>query len=69
MLDLDPRHVEMIHAARACGAGANYAGSGGSIVCACRDTAHQAEVITQLRAVGWGAIAPAISTPAVAARA
>ena len=38
MLELDPRHVEMIHTARACGAGANYAGSGGSIVCACRDT-------------------------------
>jgi glucuronokinase len=29
--ELDPRHVRMIEAARACGAAANYAGSGGAI--------------------------------------
>jgi len=33
MLRLDPRHIEMIRTARACGASANHAGSGGSIVC------------------------------------
>ena len=32
LLDLDPRHVAMVHAARAAGASANYAGSGGAIV-------------------------------------
>ncbi|MGZ6645820.1 MAG: mevalonate kinase family protein [Solirubrobacteraceae bacterium] len=32
LLTLDPRHVAMVHAARAAGASANYAGSGGGIV-------------------------------------
>jgi glucuronokinase len=32
LLALDPRHVAMVHAARAAGASANYAGSGGAIV-------------------------------------
>lgn len=35
ILALDPRHVEMIECARACGASANYAGSGGAIVAVC----------------------------------
>lgn len=32
LLELDPRHVAMVAAARAAGASANYAGSGGAIV-------------------------------------
>jgi glucuronokinase len=32
LLELDPRHVAMVTAARAAGASANYAGSGGAIV-------------------------------------
>ena len=32
LLDLDPRHEAMVHAARDAGASANYAGSGGAIV-------------------------------------
>ena len=32
LLELDPRHVAMVRAARAAGASANYAGSGGAIV-------------------------------------
>jgi galactokinase/mevalonate kinase-like predicted kinase len=32
LLELDPRHVAMVRAARATGASANYAGSGGAIV-------------------------------------
>lgn len=32
LLDLDPRHEAMVHAARGAGASANYAGSGGAIV-------------------------------------
>lgn len=35
ILALDPRHLEMIECARACGASANYAGSGGAIVAVC----------------------------------
>jgi glucuronokinase len=44
MLTLDPRHVEMIECARAAGAAANYAGSGGAIVAVCTDAAHRARV-------------------------
>ena len=61
MLELDPRHVEMISVARAAGAGANYAGSGGAIVCVCRDADHQAAVIEALAGVGCAAIPPRIS--------
>jgi galactokinase/mevalonate kinase-like predicted kinase len=61
MLELDPRHVAMIETARAAGAGANYAGSGGAIVCVCRDAAHQQDVIDALAASGCSALAPTIS--------
>jgi glucuronokinase len=44
MLALDPRHAEMIACARAAGAAANYAGSGGAIVAVCTDTAQRARV-------------------------
>jgi glucuronokinase len=44
MLALDPRHVEMIDCARAAGAAANYAGSGGAIVAVCTDDVHRARV-------------------------
>jgi galactokinase/mevalonate kinase-like predicted kinase len=61
MMPLDPRHVAMIETARAAGAGANYAGSGGSIVCVCRDERHQASVVDALRtARGCEALAPRI---------
>jgi glucuronokinase len=52
MLDLDPRHVEMIERARAAGASANYTGSGGAIVCVCRDEHHRDAVSTALCALG-----------------
>jgi glucuronokinase len=35
ILTLDPGHIEMIDCARACGASANFAGSGGAIVAVC----------------------------------
>jgi glucuronokinase len=44
MLMLDPRHVAMIKCARAAGAAANYAGSGGAIAAVCADVAHRARV-------------------------
>jgi glucuronokinase len=52
MLALDPRHVEMIECARAAGAAANYAGSGGAIVAVCADAAHRVRVqagLTRIR--------------------
>ena len=60
LLALDPRHVAMIECARRCGAGANYAGSGGAIVAVCRDESHRGEVIRALRATGCGA---SLTTP------
>lgn len=53
ILTLDPRHVRMIEAARAAGASANYAGSGGAIVAVCPGgDAHRAEVARALGRMG-----------------
>jgi glucuronokinase len=52
MLELDPRHVEMVEIARACGAGANYTGSGGAIVAACNDERHRESVALALAQAG-----------------
>jgi glucuronokinase len=52
MLPLDPRCVEMVDAARSAGAAANYTGSGGAIVAACRDERHVGAVS---RAIGMEA--------------
>jgi hypothetical protein len=52
MMELDVRHVAMIERARACGAGANYTGSGGAIAAVCRDESHRVEVTAALREIG-----------------
>ncbi|MDQ6607820.1 MAG: hypothetical protein M3Z06_14895, partial [Actinomycetota bacterium] len=52
MLVLDPRHVEMIELAQAAGASANYTGSGGAIVCVCRDEAERLAVDEALAGAG-----------------
>ena len=57
MLELDPRHVAMIECARACGAAANYAGSGGAIVAVCAHGAHHSRVDAQLRGSGASELA------------
>ena len=51
LLDLDHRHVAMVRAARACGASANYAGSGGAIVGTLPSTGLE-PVAGALRALG-----------------
>ena len=56
LMDLDPRCVEMIEAARAGGAAANYTGSGGAIVAICRDRRHADEVEPRLAGLGCGVI-------------
>jgi glucuronokinase len=61
MLALDPRHVEMIAVARAADAGANYTGSGGAIVAACRDELHRRRVLDALRAIGCATLAPRVA--------
>lgn len=52
LLELDPRHVAMIRAARDAGAAANYTGSGGAVVCVCADLDHRESVAHRLRAGG-----------------
>jgi len=54
MMKLDERHVAMIKRARACGASANYTGSGGAIAAVCRDESHRAEVTAALREIRCG---------------
>lgn len=54
LLPLDHLCVEMIEAARARGAAANYTGSGGAIVAVCRDRSHAGEVAGALAGVGCG---------------
>jgi glucuronokinase len=51
LMALDPRHVEMIAAARSCGASANYTGSGGAIVAVCGDLDHRATVTAKLESI------------------
>jgi glucuronokinase len=51
-LELDPRCVDMVMAARREGAAANYTGSGGAIVAVCRDSLHAAEVARAVEGMG-----------------
>ncbi len=60
LLDLDPRHVAMVRAARATGASANYAGSGGAIV-GTLPSAGLEPVAHALRALGCEIIAPSLA--------
>jgi glucuronokinase len=63
MLTLHPRHVEMVHCARAAGARVNYAGSGGAIVAVCEHDEHRAAVAQDLRRLGCDTAAVAFPTP------
>jgi glucuronokinase len=54
MMALHPSHVEMVELARACGASANYTGSGGAIVAVCRDQQHRRAVGERLAGAGCG---------------
>jgi galactokinase/mevalonate kinase-like predicted kinase len=59
VVELDPRHARMIGVARACGASANYAGSGGAIVGTVPAAGFEA-VAAALRAEGCAVIAPTV---------
>jgi glucuronokinase len=58
--ELDPRHVRMVQAARAAGASANYAGSGGAIAGTLADRAAFDTLRDALRAEGCEAIRPTL---------
>jgi glucuronokinase len=59
LLELDPRHVAMVHAARAAGASANYAGSGGAIVGTLPSAGFE-PVASALNALGCEVIVPTV---------
>jgi glucuronokinase len=59
VLELDPRHVEMVEAARAVGASANYAGSGGAVV-GTLPAGGPAPLVEALRALRCEVISPTI---------
>jgi glucuronokinase len=63
LIDLDPRHVAMVHAARGAGASANYAGSGGAIV-GTLPRAGPAALESALRALACEVMAPIAFTNA-----
>jgi glucuronokinase len=58
--ELDPRHVRMVELARAAGASANFAGSGGAIAGTLPDPEALEALRTALRAEGCDAIRPSI---------
>ena len=55
--------IEMIETARACGASAKFAGSGGAILGTYRDEATFAELTRRLGAVGSRVIKPQVAAP------
>jgi mevalonate kinase len=59
LMELDPRHVAMVEAARGAGASANYAGSGGAIV-GTLPTGGLEPVASALRALGCEIIVPSL---------
>jgi glucuronokinase len=61
ILQLDPRHVEMIGVARATGAAANYTGSGGAIVVVCRNGEHRDLALKRIAGIGAATLALDIS--------
>jgi glucuronokinase len=52
MLTLDPAHAELVHVARSAGAAANYAGSGGAVVCLCLSDDQRPAVREALVTIG-----------------
>ena len=57
MMTLDPRHVEMVDIGRSAGAGVNYTGSGGAVVCVCPPSCSPTDVERALRAADCGVVA------------
>lgn len=63
LVELDPRHVEMVEIARAHGASANYAGSGGAVVGTLGDPEAFAGLRRALAQRGCVAIRPVVTGP------
>jgi glucuronokinase len=52
LIDLDPRHVELVEIGRSAGAAVNYTGSGGAVVCVCHGRGHRDAVASALQEGG-----------------
>jgi len=63
LYQLDPGNLEMIHLARACGASANFAGSGGAIVGLYEGESMFTQLKDSMRATGIAVIKPQVITP------
>ena len=63
LYQLDPGNLEMIHLARACGASANFAGSGGAIVGLYEGEAMFTQLQDSMRAAGIAVIKPQVIAP------
>lgn len=61
LVALDRRHVEMVELARATGASANFAGSGGAVVGSCRDDLHRGELAAAFRRIGCTVVEPRVA--------
>ena len=59
--DLPAWQVQMVEVARACGASAKFAGSGGAIIGICRDEAMFAQLVTHLTEIGSRVIRPRVA--------
>ena len=59
--DLPTWQVQMVEVARACGASAKFAGSGGAIIGICRDEAMFAQLATRLTEIGSRVVRPRVA--------
>jgi glucuronokinase len=62
LMDLDPRHVELVEIGRRAGAAVNYTGSGGAVVCVCNDPGHRDAVARELQEGGAETVATEAAT-------
>lgn len=60
LVELDSRQARLVDVARASGAAANYAGSGGAVICACRDDDHRHQVVEAFEREGCVTALPVI---------
>jgi glucuronokinase len=58
--DLPAWQVQMVETARACGASAKFAGSGGAIIGICRDEAMYAQLVSRLTEIGSRVVRPRV---------
>jgi len=63
VFEIDPEDRALIELGRELGAGSKFPGSGGAVLCACRDESHRARVESAFRARGCATLAPTVALP------